>query len=110
MQNEKDKTLVSLTWVLWSYIWGLSPVEQEPELESQLSNLKLAHRGFGAPCAGDHVEENVQHLCYQLSRLKPPGKRFIWRAVEVERTQHFTMFVFVLHGLYNNGGLWKVVA
>lgn len=47
------------------------------------------HRGFGAPRVGDRVEGNGQHLCYQLSWLKPPGKRFIWRATVAEGTQHF---------------------
>lgn len=81
------------------------------------------HRGVVAPCVGDRVEGNGQHLCYQLSWLKLPGKRLIWTAAVVEGTQHFPTFLCLfLHYMvcfsqtsvwlstHDGGGLWKPVA
>lgn len=83
---------MKLTWKLWketfkfevsfwvcSNIWGMSPVEQEPELEPQLSILKLASRRVWISGSWRLCWRNGQHLCHQLSWLKPPGTAFIWR-------------------------------
>lgn len=111
-------------------VWGPTIKGSHPSGRSLSWNQSSAfwnwlHRGVGARCTGEHVEGNGQHLCYQLSRLKLPGKHLIWAVTlaAVERTQHFPTFLClflhymvcfsqnsVCRSTYDSGGLRKPVA